>query len=79
MTCVSEIMNTEKHVRILARMLNEDELRDAVLLVFANKQDLPSAMNATEMTEKLNLNSMRDRNWYIQPPASTSGDGVQSV
>jgi ADP-ribosylation factor protein 1 len=23
------------------RMLNEDELRDAVLLVFANKQDLP--------------------------------------
>ena len=27
------------------RMLNEDELRDAVLLVFANKQDLPNAMN----------------------------------
>lgn len=25
----------------LQRMLNEDELRDAVLLVFANKQDLP--------------------------------------
>ena len=25
-------------------MLNEDELRDAVLLVFANKQDLPNAM-----------------------------------
>jgi hypothetical protein len=22
-------------------MLNEDELRDAILLVFANKQDLP--------------------------------------
>ena len=60
----------------LARMLNEDELRDAVLLVFANKQDLPSAMNATEMTEKLNLNSMRDRNWYIQATCATSGDGV---
>lgn len=28
----------------LHRMLNEDELRDAVLLVFANKQDLPNAM-----------------------------------
>jgi ADP-ribosylation factor protein 1 len=25
----------------LQRMLNEDELRDALLLVFANKQDLP--------------------------------------
>ena len=60
----------------LARMLNEDELRDAVLLVFANKQDLPSAMNATEMTEKLNLNSMRNRNWYIQSTSATSGDGL---
>jgi hypothetical protein len=30
-------------------MLNEDELRDALLLVFANKQDLPNAMNAVSM------------------------------
>jgi signal recognition particle receptor subunit beta len=36
-------------------MLNEDELRDAVLLVFANKQDLPNAMNAADLTEKLGL------------------------
>merc|ERR1712048_152977 len=30
----------------LQRMLSEEELRDAVVLVFANKQDLPNAMNA---------------------------------
>ena len=29
-------------------MLNEDELRDALLLVFANKQDLPNAMSAAD-------------------------------
>ena len=28
----------------LQRMLNEDELRDALLLVFANKQDLPVSL-----------------------------------
>merc|ERR1712168_37261 len=28
----------------LTKMLQEDELKDAVLLVFANKQDLPNAM-----------------------------------
>ena len=28
----------------LQRMLNEDELRDALLLVFANKQDLPGGV-----------------------------------
>merc|ERR1712142_509534 len=48
------------------RMLNEDELKDAVLLVFANKQDLPNAMNAAEITDKLGLHSLRNRQWYIQ-------------
>ena len=39
----------------LQRMLNEDELRDALLLVFANKQDLPvsrckSGRNVRQLT-----------------------------
>ncbi|KAI6188963.1 ADP-ribosylation factor 1-like protein [Aphelenchoides besseyi] len=60
----------------LIRMLAEDELRDAVLLVFANKQDLPNAMNAAEVTDKLGLHQMRNRNWYIQSTCATSGDGL---
>jgi len=60
----------------LNRMLSEDELRDAVLLVFANKQDLPNAMNATEVTDKLGLHNVRNRDWYIQATCATSGDGL---
>merc|ERR1711906_87970 len=60
----------------LQRMLNEDELRDAVLLVFANKQDLPQAMNPAEITEKLGLHSLRQRTWYIQSTCATSGVGL---
>jgi len=60
----------------LQRMLNEDELRDAILLVFANKQDLPNAMNAAEITDKLGLHSLRQRAWYIQSTCATSGDGL---
>ncbi|XP_072299097.1 ARF GTPase 2a [Eucyclogobius newberryi] len=60
----------------LNRMLGEDELRDAVLLVFANKQDLPNAMNAAEITDKLALHALRNRNWYIQATCATSGDGL---
>lgn len=41
----------------------QDELRNAVLLVFANKQDLPNAMNAAELTDKLGLHSLRQRHW----------------
>jgi ADP-ribosylation factor protein 1 len=60
----------------LQRMLNEDELRDAILLVFANKQDLPNAMNAAEITDKLGLHGLRQRTWYIQAACATSGDGL---
>ncbi|KAJ1686035.1 hypothetical protein LUZ63_017425 [Rhynchospora breviuscula] len=60
----------------LHRMLNEDELRDAVLLVFANKQDLPNAMNAAEITDKLGLHSLRQRHWYIQSTCATTGEGL---
>lgn len=44
----------------------QDELRDAVLLVFANKQDLPNAMNAAEITDKLGLHSLRQRHWCVE-------------
>ena len=60
----------------LHRMLNEDELRDAVLLVFANKQDLPNAMSAAEITDKLGLHSIRQRHWFIQSTCATSGEGL---
>ena len=60
----------------LHRMLNEDELRDAALLVFANKQDLPNAMNAAEITDRLGLHSLRQRHWYIQSACATSGEGL---
>eukprot|EP00930_Biecheleria_cincta_P016595 TRINITY_DN1343_c0_g1_i10.p1 TRINITY_DN1343_c0_g1~~TRINITY_DN1343_c0_g1_i10.p1 ORF type:complete len:204 (+),score=47.78 TRINITY_DN1343_c0_g1_i10:69-614(+) len=60
----------------LNKMLNEDEMRDAVLLVFANKQDLPNAMPAAEVTEKLGLQTMRNRQWFIQSACATTGDGL---
>jgi len=60
----------------LHKMLNEDELREAVLLVFANKQDLPNAMSVAEVTDKLGLHSLRYRKWYIQATCATSGDGL---
>jgi len=60
----------------LMRMLNEDELREAVLLVFANKQDLPNAMSASEVTDKLGLHNLRQRRWHTQSTCATSGDGL---
>ncbi|KAK5855912.1 hypothetical protein PBY51_007545 [Eleginops maclovinus] len=60
----------------LMRMLAEDELADAKLLVFANKQDLPNAMNAAEITDKLALHTLCNRTWFIQATCATTGDGI---
>uniref|UniRef100_A0A7S0ZUW7 ADP-ribosylation factor n=1 Tax=Noctiluca scintillans TaxID=2966 RepID=A0A7S0ZUW7_NOCSC len=60
----------------LNKMMNEDEMRDAVVLVFANKQDLPNAMTAAEVTEKLGLQNLRHRQWFIQSACATTGDGL---
>ncbi|WP_411022910.1 ADP-ribosylation factor-like protein [Salmonella sp. s51228] len=60
----------------LQRMLQEEELKDAVLLIFANKQDLPTALTAAEITDKLGLTNLRSREWYIQSTCATSGDGL---
>ncbi|XP_075998398.1 ADP-ribosylation factor 4-like [Genypterus blacodes] len=60
----------------LSKMLLEDELKDAALLVFANKQDLPNALSVSELTDKLGLQSIRGRTWYVQSTCATQGQGL---
>ncbi|KAG7318944.1 hypothetical protein KOW79_017418 [Hemibagrus wyckioides] len=60
----------------LHMMLDENELRDTIVLVLANKQDLPNAMPVHEMTEKLRLHAMKGRDWYIQSTCATNGEGL---
>lgn len=60
----------------LRRMLADDELRDAALLVFANKQDLPNALPVKQIVERLALNTLHNRKWFVQACCATSGDGL---
>ncbi len=61
------VVDSSDHDRIetaaeeLNAMLAEDEMRDAVLLVLANKQDLPKAMPVHELTDRLGLHALRGR------------------
>ncbi|KAL3321222.1 ADP-ribosylation factor 4 [Cichlidogyrus casuarinus] len=60
----------------LQKMMNEPELKDAKLLVFANKQDLPNALSSSELTEKLGLTRLNNRCWYVQACAATQEQGL---
>ena len=45
----------------LITMLEEEELKDAVLMVFANKQDLPNALATDAIADKLGLSLLKNR------------------
>ncbi len=60
----------------LNRIIVDREMKDAILLVFANKNDLPNVMDTAEITEKLGLHKLKDRNWHVQSSCAITGDGL---
>lgn len=51
-------------------------MKDVLLLVFANKQDLKEAMHPKEVTEKLQLNSLKGRTWCVVASTAKTGEGL---
>lgn len=60
----------------LAAITAHEELRKACLLVLANKQDLPSAMDPVEITQSLKLHLNKEHAWHIQPCSAVTGAGL---
>ncbi|KAK5641444.1 hypothetical protein RI129_009991 [Pyrocoelia pectoralis] len=46
-----------------------------IVLIYANKQDLPNAMTVPEIIEKLSLNSFKIP-WHIQLASAINGEGI---
>eukprot|EP01084_Bolivina_argentea_P205530 351091_1 len=61
----------------LYKVLNDKEIEDdTVLLIYANKQDLPNAMSVEEIKNELELDKITNRKWHIQPCSALNGDGL---
>jgi len=61
----------------LKKMLSEEELKDSIVLVMANKQDLNGSMSPNEVTEKLGLSQIKGRQWLCQGTSATTGQGLK--
>ncbi|KAF8701335.1 hypothetical protein HU200_033665 [Digitaria exilis] len=57
-------------------ILEEDELKGAVVLVYANKQDLPGALDDAAVTESLELHKIKSRQWAIFKTSAIKGEGL---
>lgn len=60
----------------LQNILEEGQLEKAVLLIFANKQDLPNALSAADLANELNLYRVHNRQWHVQPSSALKGTGL---
>jgi ADP-ribosylation factor protein 6 len=60
----------------LHRIITDREMKDALLLVFANKQDRQGCMSPTEVSEKLELGKLKDRVWNVVPSCAVNGEGL---
>ncbi|XP_035675283.1 ADP-ribosylation factor 2-like [Branchiostoma floridae] len=57
--------------------LKEDELRNCLFLILANKQDLSNALPPNVIREKLELDTLlRGRHWHLQPASAKEGHGL---
>ena len=62
----------------LDRLLTDPELKDALLLVLANKQDL-GGLSADEVSRRLGLAKIKDRVWTCLPLSAANGKGISNA
>ncbi|NXP63522.1 ARL14 protein, partial [Chloropsis cyanopogon] len=67
----------EESRREFELILKNESIKNVPVVVLANKQDLPGALNAEEITRRFKMKKYcSDRNWYVQPCCATTGEGL---
>ena len=64
-------------MKILLECLNDERLKDAAFLIFANKQDLNGAISPNELTKILEIKKIKNRKWFVQGCSAVSGQGIK--
>merc|ERR1712216_40261 len=73
----SDRRRLEEAAMELSELLEEDKLSGIPVLIFANKQDLISAVPAEELVEELQLMGIKDGTWQIQACSAKNGTGLE--
>lgn len=70
--------NIEESKAQFKTVLENETLKGAVVLIFANKQDIISAKKVSELINIYELDSIKDHIWHIQPCSAETGEGLLS-
>ncbi|NXE40364.1 ARL14 protein, partial [Ptilorrhoa leucosticta] len=73
----SDKRRLEESRREFELILKNESIKNVPVVVLANKQDLPGALNAEEITRRFKMKKYcSDRNWYVQPCCAITGEGL---
>ncbi|NWS72510.1 ARL14 protein, partial [Crotophaga sulcirostris] len=76
----SDKRRLEESKKEFALILKNEFIKHIPVIVLANKQDLPGALNAEEITRRFNMKKYcSDRNWYVQPCCALTGEGLSEA
>ncbi|KAL9655058.1 hypothetical protein ABK040_008841 [Willaertia magna] len=62
--------------RELHKILEDELLRDVVVLILANKQDVSDCLTVEELKEKLDVDNIKQQKWRILPCCALTADGL---
>ena len=62
----------------LEKLMNDDFLSSAVILIYANKQDQPNAMSSQDLHSELRITDLQTKgfNIFIQPSTALTCEGI---
>ena len=58
------------------KLIHNQTLKNATILIFANKQDLPGAKDVNKLVQDYEFFKIRDHVWHIQPCSALKGEGL---
>ena len=68
--------NYEESKNQFYKLLENEALKNTVILIYANKQDLSGAKGVNEIIQIYELNKIKDHIWHIQPCSAQTGEGL---
>ena len=58
------------------KLIHNQTLKNAIILIFANKQDLQGAKDVNKLVQDYEFFKIKDRVWHIQPCSALKGEGL---
>lgn len=76
----NDLDRLEKAKFEMFKVLNDKELKNCDIVILANKQDLPDAIDPKDLIEKFELDKLSpNHQWKIIPTIATKGNGLPEL